>query len=273
MTTLATPAAPSALPPTTARIPFARLLKVEFRKSYDTRAGFWLLASIGGLILIAELIASLARGFHDRGHFTPDPMQWSTFATVAGVVTEILLPVLGILLVTSEWSQRTGQTTFTLEPRRATVIWAKLLVGLIYSVVTVVLVLITGAVFNALYGAIAGHVDWSFPLKGMVGFFIAQCLAMLTGFAIAALLLNSPASIVIYIASRFVLPGLFGIGEHLMGWFDKVGPWLDFQSAQAPLYDWSFTGKTFGEFLVSGFLWLVLPLGFGLWRIMRAEVK
>jgi ABC-2 type transport system permease protein len=269
MTTLTAATPPQAM----ARIPFGRLLRVELRKSYDTRSGFWLLASIGGLIVVAELIASLARGFHDRSNLTSDPLQWSSFATVAGVVTELLLPMIGILLVTSEWSQRSGQTTFTLEPRRATVIWAKLVVGLVYAVVTVVLVLITGAIFNALYGAIAGHTDWSFPLKGIAGFFIAQCIAMLTGFAIAALLLSSPAAIVVYVASRFVLPALFGIGESLMSWFNSVGPWLDFTNAQSPLYDWSFTGKTFGEFLVSGFIWLVLPLGFGLWRILRAEVK
>lgn len=272
MTAVAAPATLSA----PSKIPFSRLLKVEFRKSYDTRSGFWLLASIAGLIALAGLITALAAGFAYRDRTPTHPvghLQWSTFATVAGVITEILLPLVGILLVTSEWSQRTGQTTFSLEPRRSTVIWAKLVVGLVYSAVTVFVALGLGAIFNGLYGAIAGSVDFTFPFKGIVGFFIAQCISMLTGFAIAALLLNSPAAIVVYIASRFILPGLFGIGEHLMGWFSHVGPWLDFNSAQAPLYDWSFTAKTFGEFLVSGFIWLVLPLGFGLWRILRAEVK
>ncbi|MDX6317304.1 MAG: hypothetical protein QOD35_704, partial [Nocardioidaceae bacterium] len=28
------------------RVPFSRLVRVELRKSYDTRAGFWLLVSI-----------------------------------------------------------------------------------------------------------------------------------------------------------------------------------------------------------------------------------
>jgi ABC-2 type transport system permease protein len=271
MTAMTAPA-PSAGVPASAKTPFSRLLRVEFRKSYDTRSGFWLLFTIAALVLVAELIASIVRGVHD--HNNPfDQMQWEDFATVAGVVTEILLPVIGILLVTAEWSQRTGMTTFTLEPRRSTVIWAKMLVGILFSAATVVFVLLTGAVFNALYGVLSGHADWTFPIKGIIGFFIAQCLAMLTGFAFACLCLSSPASIVAYVAMRFVLPALFGIGEALMSWFNSVGPWLDFQSAQTPLYDWSFSGSDWGKLVVSGAIWLLLPLGLGIRRILGAELK
>ena len=43
----------------------------------------------------------------------------------------LLLPVMGILLVTSEWSQRTDMTTFALEPHRSRVIMAKLVTGVV----------------------------------------------------------------------------------------------------------------------------------------------
>jgi hypothetical protein len=33
------------------------------------------------------------------------------------------------------------------------------------------------------------------------------------------------------------------------------------------------TGTQWGHLVVSGIIWLVLPLGIGLWRILRAEVK
>ena len=35
-------------------VPFSRLVRVELRKSYDTRAGFWLLGVIVGLVLLTE---------------------------------------------------------------------------------------------------------------------------------------------------------------------------------------------------------------------------
>ena len=40
----------------TPRTPFHRLVSVELRKTYDTRASFWLLATIGLLVLAAEII-------------------------------------------------------------------------------------------------------------------------------------------------------------------------------------------------------------------------
>ena len=46
----------------------------------------------------------------------------------------ILLPVLGILAVTSEWSQRTGLITFVLVPVRSRVLGAKLIASLLLAV-------------------------------------------------------------------------------------------------------------------------------------------
>ena len=154
---MTTTAQPQAVRPTPiGAIPFSRLVNVEFRKSWDTRAGFWLLFSIGAIVLVAELIAAIVTGVNDV-----DDVNFGTFATVAGFISQILLPVLGIMLVTSEWSQRTAMVTFSLEPRRARVVQAKLVVAVVWTALTVVFALVMGAVFNLLYGAIAGHVDWS----------------------------------------------------------------------------------------------------------------
>ena len=137
-------------------IPFSRLLQVEFRKSWDTRASFWLLFCIGAIVLIAELIAAIVTGVQDV-----KDVEFGTFATVAGFISQLLLPVLGIMLVTSEWSQRTAMVTFSLEPRRGRVVEAKMIVGLIWTALTVAFALVMGSIFNLLYGAIAGHVAWS----------------------------------------------------------------------------------------------------------------
>ena len=47
----------------------------------------------------------------------------------------ILLPVLGVMSVTSEWSQRTAMVTFALEPSRGRVIAAKYVSALVIAVV------------------------------------------------------------------------------------------------------------------------------------------
>src|SRR5215218_2960628 len=104
-------------------VPFHRLVRVELRKSYDTRAGFWLLIVIGLLVLLAEGIALAVTVSQD------EPMTYGDFVAAAAFTTSVLLPVLGIMVVTSEWGQRTAMVTFALEPRRPLVILAKAVVG------------------------------------------------------------------------------------------------------------------------------------------------
>lgn len=94
-----------------AATPFGRLLRVELRKSYDTRAGRWLLISIGLLVLAAETIALAVTTVQDEA------MQFGDFVGTAAFLTSFLLPVLGIMVLTTEWSQRTAMVTFALEPR------------------------------------------------------------------------------------------------------------------------------------------------------------
>ena len=147
---------PAAVPATAPdAIPFTRLVQVEFRKSWDTKASFWLLFAIGAVVLAAELIAAIVLAVNDDGHTVVD---LGTFAGVAGFVCELMLPVVAILLVTSEWSQRTAMVTFALEPRRDRVITAKLGVALLWTLVTVVFALVMGVVFNLFYGAVGGSV-------------------------------------------------------------------------------------------------------------------
>jgi ABC-2 type transport system permease protein len=115
----ATIAHPAALvPPTLARPGLARLTAVELRKMTDTRAGFWLQLAVG-LLTVAVVAADCLWG-RAQDHTLREMLA------VAVAPASVLLPVVGILLVTSEWSQRTGMVTFALVPRRGRVMAAKL---------------------------------------------------------------------------------------------------------------------------------------------------
>lgn len=248
--------------------PFARLVRVELRKSCDTRAGRWLLLTIGLLTLLVEGITLAVTTVQDVA------MNFGNFVGAAAFVTSILLPVLGILVVTSEWGQRTAMVTFSLEPRRPLVIAAKLVTGLVLTVATAVFAIGVGLVCILLYAGIQGESPvWEFGFNYLVGFLIVQSFAMLGGFALATLFLNTPAAIVVFFVYKWVLPGLFALGSGLMAWFSDVSPWIDFQAAQTPVQDLTVSGSDWGHLLVSGFVWLVLPLAVGLRRVLRAEVK
>lgn len=251
----------------TARTPFWRLLRVELRKSYDTRAGFWLLATIALLVFAAEVIAVWVTTVQD------EPMQFGDFVGTAAFLTSFLLPVLGIMVMTTEWTQRTAMVTFALEPRRSLVIAAKMLVGVALTLATVAVSIAIGFFANLTYGLIEGQTDWTFGWPDFWAFLITQVLAMLGGFALAALFLNTAVAIVVFFAYKWLLPGLFALGSALMGWFADLAPWIDFQAAQQAIWDWSSSGEDWAQLVVSGIVWLGLPLGFGIRRVLRAEVK
>ena len=116
---------------------------------------------------------------------------------------------------------------------------------------------------NALYGVLVGPTrSCGTPSVEQTAYFVLlQVIGMLTGFAFAALLLNSPAAIVLYMVYSFVLPGLFGLGAALIDWFENIQPWIDFNDAQsAALRRSTMTGEDWAHFAVSGFIWLVVPL-------------
>ena len=252
----------------TSAVPFSTLIKVELRKSWDTRAGLWLLVLTGAFTMIAMVIALAVATTQDV------PMTLGSFIATTAYTSAFLLPVLGILLVTSEWSQRTAMVTFTLEPNRARVILAKLVAGLALAGSVAAVALVAAVLSNLLFGLIEGvSPSWEFGADRLGGFLLAQAFAMLTGFALATLLLNTAAAIVTYFAYIFLLPAVFAIAAVFLDWFDSLRPWIDFNFAQAPLFDATMTGKDWGYLAVSGLIWLVLPVTLGIWRVLRAEVK
>ena len=88
---------------------FPRLTGVELRKMVDTRAGFWLQLIVAVLTLAAVVLVCI---------FAPtDELVFRDLFALAITPASILLPIVGILLVSSEWSQRTALITFTLVPQ------------------------------------------------------------------------------------------------------------------------------------------------------------
>ncbi len=250
-----------------ARIPFGRILWVELTKMFNTRSGFWLAASIGitALLATAAVIA-----------FAPDSaMTYDSFGAAVGAPMAILLPVIAILSVTSEWSQRSGLTTFTLVPKRGAVIWAKLLISVALGVVSMLLALGIGAVGNLVGAAITG-IDpvWGFSLDQATSLVAANVLGLLIGFMLGVLIRNSAAAIVGYFIYGFVLGGLAAVLAASQEWFRDLQPWIDFNYTQGLLFEgWPVGGEAWAQLGVTAVGWLVVPLVVGLWLVRRSEVK
>jgi ABC-2 type transport system permease protein len=249
-----------------APIPFRTVLGVELRKMFDTRSGFWLMIGI----VAAGMLATTAVVLFS----SDDGLAYDNFAGAIGVPMTILLPVVAILSVTGEWSQRAGLTTFTLVPHRGRVIRAKLTATLVIGVASMVLALSIGALGNIVGSTISG-VDTAWDLSPTAIAYIvgADMIGMLVGFMLGVLTRNSAGAIVGYFSYWFVVPTLSMVLAANQAWFEKAQPWVDFSFNQNRMYDGGFTGQDWAQFVLTGGVWLALPLAFGFWRVLRAEVK
>ena len=234
---------------------FGRLTSVELRKMVDTRAGFWLQLTVAVITLAAVVVVCIVADTDDA--------TFQDLFTIAMTPGAVLLPIVGILLVSSEWSQRTALITFTLVPRRMRVMSAKVAAGLALGVILLVLSLLIAAVATL---AIGGEWTLSADIFGQISILVLT--SMVTGIAFGALFLSSAPAIVL----SFVLP---------LGWaalasirfLNDAGQWLDTTRTTEPLTERALDGTEWAQFGTSMLLWLVLPLAIGLFRIARGEIR
>lgn len=283
-TTGQAPAARRSAPPTS-RTSFGRLIGVELRKATNTRAARTLLIASFAVSLLAMGIATIVNVGQKTPGSIPMYLQFAVFSC------QILLPLVAVMLVTSEWTQRTGMVTFALEPRRAMVIFAKLAAAMIIAVVVAALIglasmaLVWITQLTSSEGALANGIldsmwrDWPVPI---ISNLLAQVAWVLIAFGFACLILNTPATIVFFLVVQLLFPAIFQIVGQLDGAKDIV-PWFDPTAAlgnlgTGRLFEY-FTGPDFDAaagwaHLVSALaVWMVLPLVLGLIRVTRAEIK
>jgi ABC-type transport system involved in multi-copper enzyme maturation permease subunit len=244
----------------TAKIPFPRLVTVEMRKMGDTRAGKWLMIAI---VAITALVVGLILVFAPE-----DVQNFEGFLGAAATPQGFLLPVLGILLVTSEWGQRAALNTFTLVPHRERIIGAKLIAAVLLGLAAIAAAILIAA----LAAVVAGNDDiWGAYGFGDTGkFALLQTLGIVQGLAFGMLLLNSAAAIVSY----FVLPIAFNIVTSIIEQLRDIQPWIDPGTAQTPLFESNaLTGEEWAQLATTTVIWIVVPGVIGAWRMMRAEVK
>src|SRR5690606_21643988 len=140
----------------------------------------------------------------------------------------VLIPILGVLAATSEWTQRTVLSTFSLVPSRGRVVAAKVLAALVLGLVAIAFSVVVAAII-ALLAPIVGttDADWGLGLEEFGKIVLYQELSMLFGVAIGTLLLNSALAIVLY----FVLPTVWsGLTSTISGLADAQ-PWVDSATA------------------------------------------
>ena len=248
-------------------IPTTRLVKVELRKMFNTRSGFWMLISIGVLSVIATGAVII---------FAPDSaVTYESFARAIGFPMSVILPMIAILAVTSEWSQRSGLTTFTLVPSRGRVIGAKAIATLLVGLGSMAVAFAVGALGNLAGSALAG-VDtvWDISLSMAPQMVLGDLVGMAIGFTLGVVLRNSAAAIVGYFVVSLVMPGILVLLAQVRSWFEDLQPWIDWNETQVVLFEGATnTGKEWAMLGSTTMIWIVIPLVVGLLSLRRSEVK
>jgi ABC-2 type transport system permease protein len=233
-----------------------RLTAVELRKMIDTRAGFWLLVLVA-LSAIAVVVLVVAVGEEPDGTFA------NLFQGTAEA-TSIFLPIVVMLAVTSEWSQRTALTTFTLVPQRERVVAAKVLAGCVLTLVALAICMLAAATGNLITGG-----SWSIRLAELGGAAGYSLLGMLGALALGLLLMHSALAIVTY----FVLPTIVGIVVEVVRALREPSEWFDTTKSFEPLVNGSMDSGDWARLGVTCAIWIGVPLVLGLLRLRRHELK
>ena len=243
-------------------VPMPRLINVELRKMVDTRAGRWMLIVMSAISLIV-VTALLIWG-------AADEQTYGTFLGFTALPLVMLLPIVGIMAATAEWSQRTGLVTFTLEPRRGRVVLAKVAAALILGLIVTASAFTAAALANVIGAAVSGgDGTWDVTWAVALGVVVAFSIYVLQGLAFGFLFLNTPLAIV----ASLLLPTLWTIAISLVTALREPSRWLDLNQVTEPLFSGTMTGENWGQLVTSSSVWVLLPLAVGSYRVMHREVK
>ena len=223
-----------------ARIPLVRIVAVELRKSFDTRAGMWLLASIGlvSLLTTGAVVAFAAE----------EELTYSTFTLAIGFPMSVILPLIAILSVTAEWSQRSGLTTFTLVPHRGRVVLAKAIGLVAVTALAMPVAFAVGALGNLAGSAVHGtDAVWDQSMSDVLYFVLANTLQLLVGFMLGVLVRASTPAIVTYFIYAFVAPTLLMFLAAGQAWFRDLQPWVDPNFNQDALLQGGFDAEQWAQ--------------------------
>jgi ABC-type transport system involved in multi-copper enzyme maturation permease subunit len=223
----ASPAGPRAV--TSERVTLPRVLRSEWTKLRTLRSTRWsLLIAFIAMAGLGPLIAAVQMGRwsqlqpHDR-------LTYDSINTGVGGwhLSQLAIAVLGVLVITGEYSTGMIRSSLMAVPQRLPVLWAKLIV---FGVVTFVLMLVASLIsFFAVQAIVTQHhVQHSIgapgALRTVLGAALFQTVLALLCVGLGGLLRNTAGGIAVFVALLFVLPGISAILPSSVN--DSISPYL-----------------------------------------------
>lgn len=229
------------------------------------RANRWFLA----LLAVAAIAA--ATGFYVYFMLTTSGAAPLTWAQLGRVIVDPLMTLLGCFLVTlttSEWTNRSIMTTFTLTPRRGWVLSAQLIVALTYALALWVLCLGLGALVAGLLSPRENvNISWSVTAWDVVGPLLPNLGLAISAFLLGIAVMNGSAAIVIWMMGQAFLNALLNFN----GVISDIAQWLNLKVALNAIIADPDAATNWGKAATSAVVWLGIPAVIGIWRTLHRE--
>jgi ABC-type transport system involved in multi-copper enzyme maturation permease subunit len=258
---------------------FTDLLRSEWSKFKTLRSTWWSLAAMI-VVSLGVSIAATAAFTANFDHLDPENKAQfrndtiGLFLQPGSQFGQLAIAVLGVLLISSEYSTGMIRATMLATPRRTPVLAAKaaVLAGVVFVVAEVI------AWICYLVGAAIAHKHVAVTLatpgtvRALLGFGLVMAMTALISLALGALLRHTAGAISVALGTSLVLPGLLGLipgstGQHLAYALPaRAGQLIMDRTEQAgtPYSQWAGLGITA--------LWTVGLLALALWSVKKRDV-
>lgn len=212
------------------------LVRSEWTKLRSVRSTYWtLLAGAAAMVGLAALLSTVYVNRYDRlsgaRRATFHPVAFS----LSGIfLAQLAIGVLGVLVITAEYSSGSIRSTFTAVPQRRAVLAAK---AAVFAAATVVVGVVSS--FAAFFvgqailsdKGINAHIGDPGALRAVVGAGLYLAVLGLLALGLGALIRHSAGAIAAVFGLVFVLPG---IAAALPSSWDKaISPYLPSNAGQA----------------------------------------
>jgi ABC-2 type transport system permease protein len=211
------------------RLTFPRVVRSEWIKFRTLRSTIWTLAAtlvvfVGIVALFCVMITSQSSG--GANHGTAGPETSVLAFSVAATIAQLAVAVLGVLVITGEYTTGMIRSTLAAVPRRLPALWAK---GVVLAVsiflVSAVAVALSLAVMQLFLGnkGLAPDLASSETVRILIGTMLYLTAIALLAFAIGALLRHSAGALATVLGLLLVLPVLFQIPLKVL---QQIAPFL-----------------------------------------------
>jgi ABC-2 type transport system permease protein len=220
------------------RVTQARVTRSEWTKLWTVRSTRWSLLvatvlTIGFPILASTVIATHwgQRSPSDRAGFNPlDP------ALIGSQIAQLAIGILGILVITGEYSTGMIRASLSAVPKRLPMLWGK---AVVFASVTFALMLPSVLIaFFASQSILSRHhasYSWSHPgvSRAVIGAVLYLTVIAVLTLAIGTILRSTAGGISAFAAIFFVLPPLMDVLPK--SWNNAISPYLPSNAGRAIL--------------------------------------